>query len=402
MIATPRLRLRSRSARTPRRQRPRRGTPPTRRAPRPTSVRDRGRKTESVAAPGDREFFAENRAPTAGNSRTSRGSENQFLDRATTTADHTPAGSGDDRVVSLSYPGKRPAVRPVSRRGSFHGRVNAVHVVVVIQRVEKIGDLFFLCVGESDEVLREIAKLGGGYLPAGPRKEFGDCVEVFDFRDVTGADVTFGNFLRFQRFHVLRAGFNCVGFRVARFVFVRGFHHAQAVEEETDAAGRTERTGAKEMANLGRGAVAVVGEALDDDRDFVRRESFVCHQFINHFFTGLAGAFPDGALDGVARYRGLARRLQRRVQPRVEIGVRPSQFRGHHDFANEFADDLAALRRIGHATGLFPLRAHAVCLPAARVKINCYWTNPCEDEIFSLERERALAPTIGSRRFRGR
>ena len=163
------------------------------------------------------------------------------------------------------------------------------------------------------------------------------------------------------------------------------------VEHPRDAARRPKLAFFEKIANVGRGAIAIVGEAFHNHRDLVRRESFVCHQLINHFFTGLAGAFPDGALDGVARYRGLARCLQRRVQPRVEIGVRPSQFRGHHDFANEFANDLAALRRIGHATGLFPLRAHAVCLPAARVKINCYWTNPCEDETFSLERERAPA-----------
>jgi len=96
-------------------------------------------------------------------------------------------------------------------------------------------------------------------------------------------------------------------------------------------------------------------------------ESFVCHPVINHFFTGLAGAFPDGALDGVARYRGLTRRLQRRVQRALRSGSDPPSF----------AATMISRTRLPMTWPRFshwprdrpvPLRAHAVCLPAARVR----------------------------------
>src|SRR5437868_4632726 len=62
---------------------------------------------------------------------------------------------------TLNYPGeqiragrgssRRRAVHPTvssATRGSFHGRVNAVHIVVVVQRVEKIRDLLLLGIGQ--------------------------------------------------------------------------------------------------------------------------------------------------------------------------------------------------------------------------------------------------------------
>src|SRR2546430_9132415 len=159
--------------------------------------------------------------------------------------------------------GEAPFAR-VRQGVSFHGRINTMDVVVVIQRAEESGDLLSLRVRQSNEVLRDVAQLGGGQLPAGLREEFGDSVEVFDFDDETSANVTFGNFLRLERLHILRASLNRVPFRVARLVRVRGLNHARMIKEKTDAAGRAERTGAKKMTDFGCGPIAIVGETLDN------------------------------------------------------------------------------------------------------------------------------------------
>src|SRR5207245_8650481 len=48
-----------------------------------------------------------------------------------------------------------------------------------------------------------------------------------------------------------------------------------------------------------------------------------------------------------------------------------SEFGGDEDFTDHFSDDLAAFHGVGHAAGLFPLRAHADGVPTARAKCNC-------------------------------
>jgi hypothetical protein len=50
----------------------------------------------------------------------------------------------------------------------------------------------------------------------------------------------------------------------------------------------------------GCGAVPVVGEALDDDRDLVGCVAFVDHGFVLDLFVEQTGTLLDGTLDGVA------------------------------------------------------------------------------------------------------
>src|SRR5881409_303383 len=96
------------------------------------------------------------------------------------------------------------------------------------------------------------------------------------------------------------------------------------------------------MADFRRGAISVVGEALDNDGNLMRRKTFVGNEFVSHLFISLTGAFLDGALYRVARDRGLPRRFHRRVETRVEVGVCSAELGGDEDFADQFADDLAA------------------------------------------------------------
>ena len=139
-----------------------------------------------------------------------------------------------------------------------------------------------------------------------------------------------------------------------------GFDDAEVIEEEGDAAGLAERAGLEEIADFRRGAVAVVGEALDHHRHFVRREALVGDQLEVDLLIGLAGALLDGALDGVLIARGLLRLLDGGGEARVQVGVRAAEFGRDHDFADQLGGHLAFLLRVVFAPGLFPLCAHGV------------------------------------------
>ena len=256
-------------------------------------------------------------------------------------------------------------------RASSNGGVNAVNIVVIVQRVEKIDRFLSLRFGQFDKILGEVSQLGGGCLPAGSGDEFGNGVQVFDFADETGAGMALRNFLGFERFDILCSGFNGVGFRIARPIGVCCLDHAHVIEEEADAAGIAERAGPEQMADYRCGTIAVVGQALDDDGNLMGRETFVGDELVGHLFIGLAGTFLDGAFDRIARDRSFPSRFHGRVQPGVEVGVRSAEFGSDEDFTDQFADDLAAFHGVGHAAGLFPSRAHADGVLTAGAKCNC-------------------------------
>src|SRR5262245_15515815 len=97
-----------------------------------------------------------------------------------------------------------------------------------------------------------------------------------------------GNFLRFQSFDFLCAGFNRIGLSVAIWLGVSCLHNAQVVEKETDTAGLAQGTRFKKVPNLRGGAIAAVGKTFDYDRNFMRCKSFVGHQLEYHLVVGLA------------------------------------------------------------------------------------------------------------------
>ena len=137
-----------------------------------------------------------------------------------------------------------------------------------------------------------------------------------------------------------------------------GLDDTAVVEEEAHAAGLAEGAGLEKIADFRRGAVPVVGETLDDDGHLVRREALIDDRLVGDLFVGLAGAFLDGALDGVPVHGGLLGLLDGGGQARVRVRVRAAEFGGDHDFADQFDDQLAFLLRVGFAPGLFPLCAH--------------------------------------------
>src|SRR5438876_9843458 len=97
---------------------------------------------------------------------------------------------GGDPGVWL-FAARRSLARRTGRpRRSFKGRVNAVDVIVIVERVEKISDLLFLRVGQLDKVPGEIAQFRCAHFPAGVGEEFGDGVQMLDFAEESRPDVT--------------------------------------------------------------------------------------------------------------------------------------------------------------------------------------------------------------------
>src|SRR5439155_15507455 len=119
---------------------------------------------------------------------------------------------------------------------------------------------------------------------------------------------------------------------------------ADMVEHEADAARLAEGAGClgEGGAHLAGGAVAVIGQGLDDDRHPARPIALVAH-----FFIGIpalaAGAALNRALDGVLRHVGLARRQHSGAQPRVGVGVGQARTRRGGQFPDDLGEDLGAL-----------------------------------------------------------
>ena len=89
-----------------------------------------------------------------------------------------------------------------------------MHVVVVVERLKKRGDLRVCFVAEFRIILRHVTHFRGGDFPARRLQRFGHMIEVFHLGDEARALLAFGHFIGFERFDFLRAGFNGVGIDV--------------------------------------------------------------------------------------------------------------------------------------------------------------------------------------------
>src|SRR5512141_470177 len=80
----------------------------------------------------------------------------------------------------------------------FEGRVNPVHVVVVVEGIEKIHDLFAVSFAEFRKILSQITDLRSDHRPSGRLQSFGYRVQVADLGEEPSAFATFGDFFSFQ------------------------------------------------------------------------------------------------------------------------------------------------------------------------------------------------------------
>ncbi len=119
-------------------------------------------------------------------------------------------------------------------------------------------------------------------------------------------------------------------------------HHALALELPGHRAGLGDRAAVlrQDRADLGAGAVAVVGEHLDEHGHAVRRVALVGDRLVDDALE-LAGAPLDGPLDGVERHRRVAGLLVHRAQRRVRVGVAAALAGRHLDLADQLGEELA-------------------------------------------------------------
>ncbi len=132
-------------------------------------------------------------------------------------------------------------------------------------------------------------------------------------------------------------------------------HDALAREEVGDAAGVGEgaAVAGQRRADLGRRAVAVVREALDEHRDPVRAVPLVQDRLVLGRPGLGARAALDGAVDVVVGDRTLLRLLDGVVQRRVAGRIAAAGAGGHLDVLDQLGEHLAAL---GVDDGLLVLR----------------------------------------------
>src|SRR6185312_16644384 len=99
----------------------------------------------------------------------------------------------------------------------------------------------------------------------------------------------------------------------------------------------------KRMADVGNGAGAVVGHAIDDHRGAADAVALVADLLVADVLEAAAAALHR-AVDRVLRHvlrRGL---VDREAQPRVHRRVTAAEARGDGDLLDEAREDLAALR----------------------------------------------------------
>ena len=94
------------------------------------------------------------------------------------------------------------------------------------------------------------------------------------------------------------------------------------------------------MADIGDGAVAVIGHRLHHDRHAPRTVPFVGHLFVVGPFE-IAGGFVDGALNVVHRHRNGPCPLDRQAQGGVGFGIAASGFGRHGDITHRFGEEFA-------------------------------------------------------------
>ena len=146
--------------------------------------------------------------------------------------------------------------------------------------------------------------------------------------------------------HVLRPA---LGGRQRDRVLVDGLDRdrddALALEHPGDRAGRAERAAelAEREAHVGGGAVAVVGQRLDDQRRAARAVALVGDGVVGLAAGVGARAAGDRALDVVLRHRHGPRPLDGVRERDVGVRVGPALLGGHDDGARELREELAAL-----------------------------------------------------------
>ena len=106
-----------------------------------------------------------------------------------------------------------------------------MHVFMIIEESEEVGDLLVIRFGQFGKALRHVANLRGDDVPAGILETLGDVGEILNLGEEPRALLAFRRFLGFERFDLLRAGLDGVAFGITIGVSVRGFDDAEMIED---------------------------------------------------------------------------------------------------------------------------------------------------------------------------
>src|ERR1700691_1391568 len=120
---------------------------------------------------------------------------------------------------------------------------------------------------------------------------------------------------------------------------------AALVEQVGDRAGLAERATVlgEGVAHVGAGAVAVVGDGLDEHRHPARAVALVEHGLQGRCLAlAAAGPLGDRPFDVVLGHRGFFGLADRQLERGIAVGVSPAVARGDRDGAGEFGELLTA------------------------------------------------------------
>jgi hypothetical protein len=159
-----------------------------------------------------------------------------------------------------------------------------------------------------------------------------------------------------QLLDVLGAGLDRRTLEVLAGHGVRRLDDADVVEQEHHLA--AELCVLEQRTDVRRGAVPVLGQALDDHRHVARAHAFIGDQLVLDRVGTLAGALLDGAVDDVVRHRLLARGLDGQRQARIHRRIGHAHLGGDHDLADQLAGDLRATVGGDLFLAVQPLTAH--------------------------------------------
>ncbi len=207
---------------------------------------------------------------------------------------------------------------------------------MVVERLDQLDQALARIVLHRHGVLRPPHEAGGGRGP-----QFG--VEGVAHRDeAVQARQEFMHLV--GRDHLVGAGVEReLEHRVVASLVLRVDDLADMAEQEGDRIVRHHLAAElrEGRAHIGAGAVAVVGQRLDDQRHAAGPAAFVAHLVVVLRVAALA--LLDRALDIVLGHRLRLGGEDRGAQARIVVGVRQARFRRHGDLAAELGEELGAL-----------------------------------------------------------
>lgn len=216
-------------------------------------------------------------------------------------------------------------------------------IVVIVKMLKKFADFGFLFVRQLRDIFGNVTHFAGDDCPTIFGEPLRDEVNRGAVGNETSARCAFGDIvilLMSQRFDLIGPGFDGSSFDVTGWIFMMRLDETNMIEEKFVTAGGTELALFEEDTDFGCCAIVIVGEDLDDDRDFVGRISFEGDMLETQFVAANASAFVDRAFDGVTRDAFLAGFFHRGEQAGIPVWIGATMLGSNRNFSQELSTGL--------------------------------------------------------------